>query len=872
MFGKARSKAELQQMKNEYLANLQVEIENSNVLEKKIRKPDEAPPVPPQYKTEAELRADIQAIDNELIQTMMNDIGYGYTAVMEVIGGISTDDKIKLLALYPQFKATLAKDGVKSRLRLLDPAFVNQKIKQFLQMTNKSQGTANLAGIPATIEELQEMMPSEDNIILTLKTISNPTIVNLIGAKKFATIDKYLRKYLGIYPSLDQINSFKTSKLNNTTRTILAGDLGRLMLDYKMITIQDLDGIRSGIVDLINSGEEEQIGEFIEGKLGGADDRALKQFASNWKTTLATAGGENLPPTDVLDEITTDFGALSGKEIEDNARYLKRFKNQEDNLTIKRDSQGNIYQKVRTSMDDESSTLASRMSEDVRSLAEFADDEESQSLADDINSVLNERPTFASRLQVIEMRKLNEAGYRSVDEIRDQNEARALLSVLHSAFDEDLKENVGMTIEEIEETEYGNVLNQQSVLASDYDKEMQSNPEFRDYVMGVKFDKYFNTPTTIKGLENLSAEMMEEMSRGEVPRIRRQSVYEYDDTPLAPRRESVSLEPQLSAQERGQLISNVFDEIESPISQNAIEGVLRNVDGRVRDLVSAVKVKDIQPIVDLIYQYANLNYGVQLGLPPVFNSAITTKRQIHAMIMDRVIKPVIESNLMYNPDDMRLFNPADYEETRDKRGLSGFGMKKMKKGFRKMPDSKIMKDEKMGQGMCGSGVKGRISVKKLVGRGIAVENQPTYKQFGKYVMHYPHLVNNNVFNVKYPSLGSIPAIKPKTITDDYKDFVLDIFDTGKMNERLFNTLDNDEKTHFHKVCKGAGLLELFKLKKGDTGEEKEDLDRFNLLKGSFIAGNNGESVIRELRGLITKFIHEGRITKNEGLSLLMEIK
>ena len=193
------------------------------------------------------------------------------------------------------------------------------------------------------------------------------------------------------------------------------------------------------------------------------------------------------------------------------------------------------------------------------------------------------------------------------------------------------------------------------------------------------------------------------------------------------------------------------------------------------------------------------------------------------------------------------------------------------------PDKKLLlPDEKIrGKTLEGFGAKNkkdRISVKKLVGRGIDVEQQPTYKKFGKYVMHYPHLVNNNVFNVKYPSLGSIPAIKPKTITDEYKEFVLDIFDSGKMNERLFNTLDDDEKTHFHKVCKGAGLLELFKLRKGDTDEEKDDLDRFNLLKGSFVAGNNSESVVRELRSLITKFIHEGRITKNEGLSLLMEIK
>jgi hypothetical protein len=848
MFGKARNKAELQQLKNEYLANLQVEIENSNILEKKIRKPDEAPPVPPQYKTEAELRADIQAIDNELIQTIMNDIGYGYARAVETIGNLSTDDKIKLLALYPQFKSTLAKDGVKSRLRLLDPSFVNQKIKQFIQLTNKSTGASNLAGIPTTIEELQQMMPTEDDIVKTIKTISYPDIRSVIDANTFKNIDSFLRKYLGVYPTLSQVNSFKTSQLNSTTRFILAQDLGKLILDYKMITKDDLDDIRTGIADFIRTGEVEQIGNFVRGKLGGADEKDLKLFASNWKTTLATAGGENLPPLGDIEQVNIDYTPFTEAEIEKEAVKLQRYKDAVDNSTFK-ERAGRMYQRGYVPVDVETSTIATNMSDDLFDLMNIANTDLGREYGEDLNSLLSERPQFAPRFKEISRRTLNSAGYRDVNEIRDSYEAEELLRLLHDEADSSLKENVGMTITEIEEDEYGNVLREQEELA---DMEQE--------------DKKQQKPITRELEDMINASMKGRILLGD------ETSYSTLPSPAPSRRESVSLEPELSSQERGAIISNVFGDIEAQdatqeLSRLGVDTLIRQVEERVKKLVSVVRVRDIQPIVDLIFQYASLNYGVDVGLPPVFSSQITTKSQIVGLIMERVVIPVINANFEYNPNDMRLFNPADYEETRSKKGLSGFGMKKMKKGFHKMPDGKIMKDEKMGSGM-----KGRISVKKLVGRGIAVENQPTYKQFGKYVMHYPHLVNSNVFNVKYPSLGSIPAIKPKTITDEYKDFVLDIFDTGKMNERLFNTLDDDEKTHFHKVCKGAGLLELFKLKKSDTNEEKDDLDRFNLLKGSFVAGNNGESVIRELRGLITKFIHEGRITKNEGLSLLMEIK
>ena len=158
-----------------------------------------------------------------------------------------------------------------------------------------------------------------------------------------------------------------------------------------------------------------------------------------------------------------------------------------------------------------------------------------------------------------------------------------------------------------------------------------------------------------------------------------------------------------------------------------------------------------------------------------------------------------------------------------------------------------------------------------VGGGVKVRQQPTYAHFGKYIIHIPHLTDKNVFNVKYPSMGSIPSIKPLTISDDYKDFVLEVLENGKMNERMLKKLPDNEIRHFEKVVCGAGLTEVLKLKRGNTTNEKKDLDRYYLLRGEIEAGNNAESVIKELRGLIVKFMNDGRVHKTEGLQLLMEL-
>ena len=170
----------------------------------------------------------------------------------------------------------------------------------------------------------------------------------------------------------------------------------------------------------------------------------------------------------------------------------------------------------------------------------------------------------------------------------------------------------------------------------------------------------------------------------------------------------------------------------------------------------------------------------------------------------------------------------------------------------------------------GVGMK-RIPIKRKIGGGIAVQSTPTYAEFGKYAIHLPQLHNKNTLNIKYKSLGSIPTLKPITISDDFKDFILETLEKKSVNERALKKLPNHEVSYFERAVAGAGLLETFKMKRSNTDEEKKDLDRFNILRGELIAGNNSDKLVKELRSLIVKFLNTGRIHKAEGMNLLQEL-
>jgi len=179
--------------------------------------------------------------------------------------------------------------------------------------------------------------------------------------------------------------------------------------------------------------------------------------------------------------------------------------------------------------------------------------------------------------------------------------------------------------------------------------------------------------------------------------------------------------------------------------------------------------------------------------------------------------------------------------------------------------------EKEGKGIGRTMSVKKISVKKNIGKGIELGEKPQYLTLGKYVINYGQLADKDILNVKYPSLGRIPSLPPVAVSDAFKEFMIELLDTGKMNKRAYEYVPIEEKKLFEKITTGAGLTQKLGVKKTITDNDKAEADRFELLRGEYLAGNNAQSVIRELRRFVVKFMAEGKIRKNEGMNLLMEL-
>ena len=167
---------------------------------------------------------------------------------------------------------------------------------------------------------------------------------------------------------------------------------------------------------------------------------------------------------------------------------------------------------------------------------------------------------------------------------------------------------------------------------------------------------------------------------------------------------------------------------------------------------------------------------------------------------------------------------------------------------------------------------GFMNRKIKIGKGIAVQEQPRYRTFGKYIIHIPYLENDNVLNVKFQSMGSIPSIKPVSIDDNFKEFIMDILNTSQVNQQHYNSLTEAEKAHFHKIVKGAGLSNTLKFKADDNIDDKKDVKRLDILVGQIVAGNDNDKVMKEAKELIKKCVSNGSITRHRGMDLLFQIE
>jgi hypothetical protein len=160
------------------------------------------------------------------------------------------------------------------------------------------------------------------------------------------------------------------------------------------------------------------------------------------------------------------------------------------------------------------------------------------------------------------------------------------------------------------------------------------------------------------------------------------------------------------------------------------------------------------------------------------------------------------------------------------------------------------------------------------GRGVnVIDPSPRWIHIGKLKYNKRALDEKQMLSIKYPSGAMNPYFRKSIpVSDNLHELIQTLETTKKLDKRLMKELDPDERKLMETFLVRAGVGRGFGiLKVTPTDEEAEKEKRLELLRGSYMAGNNSKELIQELRSLILYFIKIGRMKRSEGLATLVEL-
>lgn len=175
--------------------------------------------------------------------------------------------------------------------------------------------------------------------------------------------------------------------------------------------------------------------------------------------------------------------------------------------------------------------------------------------------------------------------------------------------------------------------------------------------------------------------------------------------------------------------------------------------------------------------------------------------------------------------------------------------------------------------MTGMGLKSKLnkpykqSITHLVDKPI--EKPRPYTQFGRYYINKHRLEGEGIVAFRQPSGNTIPLLPSEKISKPLAKVVRTLVGRGVPSYEDISELTKEDKMKLQHICKTCKVDSpaIPKMK----GEGQQEEDRFNILRGEIIAGNDNVKIAKEFKVMLMKFMNEGRIPRRQANDILQEL-
>jgi hypothetical protein len=173
---------------------------------------------------------------------------------------------------------------------------------------------------------------------------------------------------------------------------------------------------------------------------------------------------------------------------------------------------------------------------------------------------------------------------------------------------------------------------------------------------------------------------------------------------------------------------------------------------------------------------------------------------------------------------------------------------------------------------CGLSLKKTPYVANLIKRdeveGEFVKPKP-YRPFGKYLINH-HKLSDNIVMIKHVSGKTHRDLPTHKCSQSVANIIKTVGSGVMPHYEHIAGLSTDERDHLHKLFSTCHIDNPIP-KPMMKSKDKTELDRFDVLRGEILSGNDNKTLVREFKVLMLKLLHDGRLPKREVHEILVEL-
>ncbi len=142
--------------------------------------------------------------------------------------------------------------------------------------------------------------------------------------------------------------------------------------------------------------------------------------------------------------------------------------------------------------------------------------------------------------------------------------------------------------------------------------------------------------------------------------------------------------------------------------------------------------------------------------------------------------------------------------------------------------------------------------------------------FGRYLLSLKQLQKNK-FMLRTKSKNPVLSFKTLVLTRKTKAIVQKLLQDLDVSFEEVDALNEDERNIINEIVEKTEINTRLRIPNTKRSKLEKKLNKFNVLRGSIIAGNNNENLLREFRMLLVELNSEGFISKKETSDILLHL-